>query len=356
MQYRHLFLLVPAVVLPGYAPAQPTPSELAEMSLEELMSINVAGAERVNEPDRRWSINYSYRYLKLEGYRQGSNPRSIAVVLWQPGEIRTSENFPVAPTTITQEVHSFSVGYLLRRDLTANLTVPYIEQSTDHISSVAGFDTFNITTNGIGDVALNLRYRFHATESGNWLAAGAITLPTGSINEKGDTPRNGAGTLEQLPYTMQLGSGTYDFLFSLIYSRSRAKLWYGGEFNASIRTGKNNHGYRLGNRYGVSARARYSLNHWLQPGIELYYRHSDEIRGRDDALLVPGPFPYPASITNPKNYGGDKAGVSLNLRACPAPDCSQHATLELSAPVHQDLNGIQPEEDYLIGVHAGFSF
>jgi hypothetical protein len=38
-----------------------------------------------------------------------------------------------------------------------------------------------------------------------------MRLPTGSIDEVGDTPRNGSGTLERLPYTMQLGSGTYDF-------------------------------------------------------------------------------------------------------------------------------------------------
>ena len=43
---------------------------------------------------------------------------------------------------------------------------------------------------------------------------GGLSFPTGSIDEKGDTPR-GKGT--QVPYTMQIGSGTYDLQPALVY-------------------------------------------------------------------------------------------------------------------------------------------
>ena len=53
-----------------------------------------------------------------------------------------------------------------------------------------------------------------------------FSLPTGSIDEKGRTPKD-ANVDTQLPYTMQLGSGTYDIKPSIVYFRScgRLDLW-----------------------------------------------------------------------------------------------------------------------------------
>ena len=79
--------------------------------------------------------------------------RVIRDVLFEPGaEARTEYNYPVVPTEITQEVHALRVGYDLTDATTLRAQLPFVMQSTDHISIVPGYDAFNISSEGIGDI------------------------------------------------------------------------------------------------------------------------------------------------------------------------------------------------------------
>ena len=143
---------------------------------------------------------------------------------------------------------------------------------------------------------------------------------------------------------MQLGSGTFDFTGAASYSRIINKVSIGANTNATLRTGKNKNDYRLGNNIGAAGWVQLTNNHWFQPGLKLNIRHIDSIKGQDNGLTVPAAFPYPASITNPDNYGGTKAHLSAILRICPKSDCRISFSGEFGKPVYQDLMGIQPKD------------
>lgn len=346
--------LVLGLLVPQVNFAQ-TPSELAALSLQDLMGINVDDATIEDKNQSQWNVNYSYQRLTLEGYRTGRDDLSDETVLFRPPETRTTTNYPILPTVIMQEVHSLSLNYKWDEKLQLGITAPYIIQNTDHKSIVPGFSDFAIETKGIGDISLNMAYQLPIKLDGIWTFVAAVSLPTGSITKVGDTPRNGAGTLEQLPYTMQIGSGTYDFPVSLNYSNAYEQLSFGGQLNARIRTGKNDQDYRLGNSYGLSSWVRWKTKSIIHPSVSIAYRHSGQIKGMDSMLTVPGAFIFPANITEPRNYGADKVDVGFSLRVCPK-GCNRYIDLNISKAVYQRLNGIQIKENVVFSLATGFNF
>ena len=137
------------LLLPAKAISQTNPSELAGLSLEELLGINVYGENSLLEGNR-WFSQYAYRSLKVGGYQHGTNRLGLDDVSFSPGSPRTASNYPVVPTEITQKIHAFSTGYRFSESFSVSVSVPMIEQHTDHLSIVPGFSEFEISTDGIG--------------------------------------------------------------------------------------------------------------------------------------------------------------------------------------------------------------
>lgn len=327
------------------------------MALEDLLNFNVAEEESENHQQRnRWSFSYTYRKLRSRGYRSGTTDFTFDEVLFSPGEVRTSLNYPVVPTIICQDVHAISAGYALSDKTSINVIVPYIRQATEHISSVPGFADFVLKSEGIGDIGVRASHRKRLSERSALTLTLGARLPIGSIDKTGDTPRNGTGTLERLPYTMQIGSGTLDFTGAANFSKRSEDFNFGINTNVTFRTGKNDNDYRLGNNYGAAAWTQYSKHHWFQPGVKLSVRAIEKINGADVSLMVPGAFPFPAGITNPENYGGTKANISALLKVCPKTDCSVSFTGEIAKPIYQHLNGIQPKSKSYASFSAGLKF
>lgn len=330
--------------LSGVAHAQSTPTELADMALEDLLNFDVIEDSYSKEENDKWSFSYTYRKLSSGKYRSGTTDFTFQDVLFSPGETRTDQNYPVVPTFICQEVYALSAGYAISENITANVVVPYIEQGTDHISSVPGFPEFLLKSKGIGDISVSASYLKRLKKDDALQFNLGIRLPVGSIDETGDTPRNGVGTLERLPYTMQIGSGTLDFAASANYFKQIKHLRLGANAGTTIRTGKNDNNYRLGNNYGAALSAQFSKRHMFQPGTRLSLRKIESIKGRDDSLLVPSVFPFPAGITNPDNYGGTKMTLAAIVKICPKKNCKISFTGEYGVPIHQNLNGVQPQD------------
>ena len=322
--------------------AQSTPSEFAEMSLQELFDLDVSDASSKNQSSTRWSMSYQYKSVEFDGYLDGDSSLNIQEVLWSgPTETRTSKNFPVVPTVIRQNVHLLSFGYLITPNIGLYLSAPYIEQETDHISIVPNYDEFLIKTDGTGDVILSSRYQFISTAEHAWWFSLGVSFPTGSIDELGDTPR--APGDQQLPYTMQLGSGTYDLPIELSYQHLGAHD-FSLSINAVVRTGTNDRHYRLGNNYRLAGKYKFPFQEQLSFSVAAEFQYSERIKGQDDSLLIDAPFPYPASITNPALYGGKKlllkAGLSWKVSS------NLQLGAEFGKPVYQNLNGPQPGETW----------
>lgn len=335
--------------------AQSTPTEFAELSLQDLFEQHVDEADAEQHQDSAWLFSYNYHTVTYEGYRDGTNNLSNSEVLFDPSGQRTSDNFPILPTVITQQVHLFSLAYALNSKSSIQLSVPYIEQSTDHISIVDDYANFTIDSAGLGDVKLSTSYEIYNQNQHFLRLSAGISIPTGSIDEKGDTPR-GPGD-QQLPYTMQLGSGTYDIPLGINYNSSKHN--WSASFSATIRTGENDRDYRLGNHWSLSTRYDFNFSKLgFQPFTIVDYQYAEQIRGLDREILEPNsPFPFAASIINPALFGGSKANLKLGLKL-PFGDKHQQRNIvfTLGLPIYQDLNGPQPKTSWTGGfkLQAGF--
>ena len=344
-----LFIIISTV-------AHATPSDLADLSMQDLMRLNIR-EKPLDDVKERWSVEYSFRQLYLDGYQMDDRSAGLMEILFTPGEMRTDRNFPVVPTKSTQNVCSFDIGYRLNNNLKFSLSVPFISQNTDHISSVSGFEAFNIGSSGLGDISLLATWYMPITNRSAWQISGGVSLPTGSIDEKGDSPRNGAGTLEQLPFTKQLGTGTWDIPLSLSYLHNFGSWDLGAQLTARLHLGKNDRGYHLGDRYGINLWAQYFTTTYFHPGIKLAWQHIDPIDGVDVDLLVPGPFPFSNAISNPAFFGGNNINLSLLMKVCNAKThCKKYADLEFTRPVYRNMTGVQPRETYQFSISFGLKF
>ena len=331
--------------------AQTVPADLLDVSLEDLFSANVIETEASG---KRWHLSYSYGRSTFDEYRDGSDRLSYDDVLWSgPGEVKTRDNFPVVPTKITQEVHSILLAYEISDRLGVRLSVPFIEQSTDHISIVPNYGDFNISSDGIGDVVAMVDYGFATSLNSGWRVLGGLSFPTGSIDEEGDTPR--APGDQQLPYTMQIGSGTWDLPMALVYEKYGEQFNWGAELSGKVRLGENDRDYRLGHRAGLSVWSSVATQSGFSPGVRLSYSWQGEIEGEDASLSIPNPaFPYPAPVTDPSAFGGQQIDLAIYVDFDIAG--SWAGRVNYSKPIWLDLNGPQSAQNYHFGLTVTTGF
>ena len=319
-----------------------TPSEMADLSLQELFALST------DEMDEKvydtWQFNLRYRHSTQDGYLDGSTSLSYGDVLYDGQEPRTNDNYPILPTVITQKAVISTMAYHFNSEQNVSLSLPYIHQSTDHLSIVPGYDAFNISSEGIGDVTVNYSNVISNWDTQKVTFLIGVSIPTGSIDEQGDTPR--AIGDQQLPYTMQLGSGTFDLPLGISYSQDKGTYSWGVNSFAKVRIGKNDRDYRLGNSLAFSTWSKWYLNEFVHPQLKLVFQDWGSIRGQDDEITVPNPmYPYPAGITNPRNYGGQKLSIAIGGDFFIG---DQMFTIEAGAPFYQNLNGVQPKEKFNI--------
>ena len=335
--------------------AQSVPADLLDLSIEELFNAEVSDHPSDTDKNRqRWHLSLKYQKSEFDHYHKGTKKLSVDEVLFSPGdEQRSNDNFPVAPTKIIQRVHALIIAYEFSDKTTLRVALPHVEQNTDHVSIVPGYSAFNIKSTGIGDVSVVGTYRLPGSHGGDWQLGAGISLPTGSIDQKGDTPR-GPGD-QQLPYTMQLGSGTIDIPVHVTYLRRGTKINWGGELAGKIRLGKNDRNYRLGNNFTISSWAGLNSSQWIQPSIRVSYKNWGRIHGADTELMVPGAYPFPAPVTDPHLFGGKQLEAVLGLKF-PLFSPRRYIEFEFGTPFYQSLNGPQTGEEYHFAVTFGFGF
>jgi hypothetical protein len=334
--------------------AQDGPADLLDLSLEDLFSAEIGEIEPTNKLPRgaqRWRFQAKYQQSEFDGINIGSERMSPADVLFQPGlEPRSNENYPVVPSRIHQTAESFALGYQVNKLMALQLVVPFIHQSTDHFSIVSGYERFIIESDGIGDVVLLGSYNLQNIISDKWQLSFGVSLPVGSIDEEGDTPRSPGN--QQLPFSMQIGSGTYDLPIGLTYSNSGNAYSWGANLTGKIRLGENDRNYTLGNRIAASSWLQLNTMTWIKPSLKVSYSYIQEIDGIDPELLTPTPFPFPAPVTDPSLYGGRQVDITLGFRI--PVSSRQQIDIEIGNPLYQSLNGPQVREKYRLSASMNF--
>lgn len=325
-------------------PLEESATDFTDLSIEELLEVdvistNVLGAHTHFEDE--WMLGYMYMLMNMEGNRDGTNRISNSDVL---------KIFPVTPTKMTMEMHMFMLMYAPSDDLTLNIMLPYLRLSMDHITRKNV--QFTTSTEGIGDTEISGLYtvsRINEYRHRLLLKLG-LMIPTGSIDEKGDTP---AGKNQKLPYPMQLGSGTFDPIGGIVYLSELENWASGAEAIATIRTGKNSNDYRLGNKYDFGAWGARKWTNWLSATAGLDGQIWENISGADPDL-----DPKVVPTADPNRRAGKRidAFLVLNFYVPKGRFKDNRLAIQYGVPVYQDLDGPQLETDWLLSAGWQWTF
>jgi len=276
-----------------------------------------------------WMFSYSYMRMHMDGMRDGTDGLSDGEVL---------ADYMVAPLRMDMEMHMLGAMYALNDSFTVMAMLPYVKKDMDHITRMGA--RFTTRSEGVGDVRLSGLYGLSRTEQRNILVSLGVSMPSGDIDESDDTP---AMNDAQLPYPMQLGSGTWDLLPGVTYTDGFGAWSWGGQVVATLRLGDNDNNYSLGDRLELSGWASYRLAPAWSASLRLAGQTWGDVDGEDPQLnpaLVP--------TADPELQGGRRLDLlaGVNLFVPGNGFGANRVALEAGLPVYEHLDGPQMSADW----------
>lgn len=326
----------------GAAEAEKPAGDLAGHSLEELLELRlggmrITGIHHTHEAGE-WMVGFSSMGMHMDGNRSGTSDRSVAEVL---------DDFPVAPTRMDMQMHMLHLMYAPTERWTLTAMVPWAYLTMDH--ETRSGRTFRTRSGGLGDLRLAGLFRLDEGEGRRFVLETGVSLPTGSIDEKDDTPMGRV----RLPYPMQLGSGTVDLRPGLTYVGQSEDWGWGGHIGGTLRLGRNSNDYRLGHEAKATAWAARRFFPFMSLSLRAEGQAWGNIQGDDDRLN-----PNMVPTADPDLRGGRRVDVllGLNLFAETGPLAGNRFAIEAGVPVHQWLDGPQLETDLLLSAAWDWTF
>jgi hypothetical protein len=338
--------------------------ELLRLSLEELYNLeivqpNVLGGH--THPAGQKMVGYRFMFMNMEGYREGTRELRDREVLRQ---------YPVVHTRMTMEEHMLELMYAPTDRLTLMAMLPYKFMAMDHLATnlvTRGQVTrplrFTQRADGVGDVEVmglctllgNIKQGGHRV-----VANAGVSFPTGSIDARDYSPLSAPSRRSRLEYPMQPGSGTYELLPGLTYLGEARRWSWGAQGLARVRLGANDHDYRFGNQYRLTAWGAYGFTDWFAPFVRLEGRWWGNLHGADPES--PPNSAWPRSYRNPEADPDQQAGTrldvlfGLSLYAPKGTLKGSRITLEGGWPVHEDLDGPQLQSAWQMTVAWTYAF
>jgi len=285
-------------------------------------------------PKNDWMITYSYMSMDMQGNRSGTDRVNTPL-----------PEYMVSPLSMDMKMHMLGVMMGYSDDLTLMMMLPMQEISMDHQVNMNG-NLFTTEASGVGDLKLSALFSLQE----NLLGSLGLNLPSGSIDEKDATPAS-AGNDVQLPYPMQLGSGSYDLTAGVSFIKNNMENQWGNKADIVIRLNDNERDYRLGNRLKLSSWYSYKLNQKSTVSVRLLLQKWGNISGADTAPSV-NPAMVPTADTQLR--AGTRADILVGFNY-PLSQ-SYLVGLELGVPVYQNLDGPQLETDQTLQLALQYDF
>ena len=283
-------------------------------------------------PEGEWMMSYSVKQMQMDGNRTDTDRVNTPLA-----------GYMVSPLSMDMTMHMLGVMRGYSEDITLMAMLPITSVSMDHIIN-ANSKPFTTEASGIGDLKLSALIK----TAENWITSVGLNLPTGSIDEKDVTPMS-SGVALQLPYPMQLGSGSVDLLAGITYTNNNQNNSWGAQAEATVRLNDNDRDYRLGNRYVMSSWYSVGFNEKNSTSVRIKLEDWGNIRGADADL---NPMMVPTARTDLR--AGTRADILLGYNY----QISKYYLigLEIGAPIYQKLDGPQLETDLSMQLGVQYAF
>lgn len=326
------------------------------------LATSVAFAERLHSEDVQppigvfgeavhdsGQVKLSYR-LQVEN-REGLLEGRTQV---QPSQIEASYLGGSIPLSFRSYAHVIELTWKPSDALTLFITLPFYERSLEQYVESTG-ERYTNSVRGFGDVVLNGLYSVFADDIHRVHLNLGLSLPSGSTNESAEAPAGitgvSAGSLQRLPYLMQLGTGTLSLQPGFTYNGRYRLTFWGGQILGVLQAGTNSEGYKVGNEYAVSSWVGRRWTEWFRTSFRLKWQQWFDPTGTDDQLN-----PALSPLADPTLQAGRRldALFGMDFYVLGGRLKGSRISVEAGLPALQDLEGPQLRTDWLLTV--GFQF
>jgi len=320
--------------------------DLTGLSLEELYNLDVIQLNVIGghtHPAHEIMFGYEFMFMDMGGHLSGTRDVSEAEILRQ---------FPSASTGMTVEEHMPEIMYAPTNKLTLMAMLPIKHIEMDMVLR----DGFHFTehSQGISDLQIMALYTaLGSVSKGQRLLIDAgMSFPTGSIDEKNTIAGLDPSTFK-LEYPMQLGSGTYDFRPGLTYLGESKKWAWGAEALTTLRFGRNDNGYRLGNEYNLMGWVGYALTDWFAPSLRVNGRIWGNVHGADPE--IDSTFDAEG---DPHRQGGRRVDFLMGVNFFVPEGIFKRTRVNIEGgfPIYENLDGPQLSTRWLLSAGLTYSF
>ncbi len=288
-----------------------------------------------------WMFSYRYMYMNMKDLKRGSDDVAFDNAL---------QDYMVTPTEMPMNMHMLGAMFAPSDRITLMAMVNYLSMEMDHITGMGGM--FTTEAGGFGDIQVSGLYRFFNRNEQTLHGQLGFSIPTGSVTENDVTPASTPNETE-LPYPMQIGSGTFDTNLALTYLGQGEINSWGVQLRGIFRFGENERDFRYGNRHSLNNWFAIKAAEWLSFSARLEGLLVGEIEGEDPNL---NPLMVITADTN--NSGGTflNGGIGFNIYVPSGGLKNLRLGFELASPFYQDLNGVQLKNKETITLGTQYSF
>ncbi|HIG01781.1 MAG TPA: transporter [Myxococcales bacterium] len=302
-------------------------------------------------------VKLSYR-LQI-GNQQGLQDGRTEI---QPSQIEDSYPGGSIPLSLRSYAHVIELTWKPVESVTLFVTLPFYERTLDQFVESTG-QRYSVSVRGFGDVILNGLYRVFSDEVHRVHLNLGLSLPSGSTNETAEAPAGlggvggvevvEAGTLQRLPYPMQLGSGTLALRPGFTYNGLYKKTFWGGQILGVLQAGTNSEGYKPGNEYSLTGWVGRRWKPWLRTSFRMKWQQWFNPTGVDDQMN-----PALSPLANPGFQAGQRVdalfGVDFYVQEGRLR--GSRISIEAGLPAFQDLEGPQLRTDWLLTAGLQYAF
>lgn len=286
-----------------------------------------------------WMFSYRFMRMEMDGNRDGKNDLSPQEVL--------NQGYMATPLDMTTDMHMFGAMFAPTDRVTLMMMLPYVEKSMNHLNRMGV--NFATETEGLGDLKVTGLIRWIDRPGAAVHVTAGFSVPTGSIDEKDTIPTPMGPRKVRLPYPMQIGSGTLDFLSGVTYNGHQGAWSWGAQASSVVRIDdENSNGYALGDEGLLTAWGARRFNQNVSASLRLAAKKWKNIEGADPTLN-----PNMIPTADPNRRAGERLDVGLGINLLgTAPSVAGHRlALEWLLPIEQDLDGPQLKSDgmFLVG-------
>jgi hypothetical protein len=314
------------------------------------MPLNIFGGGIPETHEFRFKLSQSI--MQMGALRDGTTDILPRTILGIPN----GTNYIAAPKYMDMAMTMVGGAYSFTDDFAVMAMGSYISNEMRMEVRTQNGSNFTMTSDGIGDFTVLGKYRLYKDDNlvptKQVSMIFGLSLPTGAIDRKftNNTVANQNGTI--LPFKMQLGSGTVDPIIGFTYQGSRDPWWWGFNTQLEAHVYNNDQGYHRGQEFRYDFYAMRQVHDKVVVHAQLngWYEGHYSAEPYNQRVLNNGHGGPTNSFTtplfDPHNYGGHKMAISLGAQFQPKP--LHIFELTGTIPVHQDLNGPQLRDSYML--------